>query len=568
MDSTQNKTTFDELVSGISAEERNFLLAKINKSKEPDILILQGSREIEDAGYLDAKYKTEPFLYKFFLWLRSLITKRNVNDLYNMDLVADLARKINKNHPGLIDHRNNLILSLFYEKLKELKNCADFFKPYFTSVNENPGKFYVFLSSFIAPEISEQIAKDADPYTIPFEREATSELRTSLLKRLDGILKNIGQNSRAKLYAAVRSIEWLRQFSELPYLHFIAQFTSLISNSYTCPYLNAQPDFPAFAKVLQSASSISKEVLQAMFLYPHRNSLRSGGLDTESEKALNEFSIKSASCISMIQMFITTVPFYALGKVVFGDYDWQCDSQGGGEDWFVKYKEEWKCIFDSRWNSWLRDRKKSQLAAVLQRTFGIDSFPELPDRPWTRLWGGIPFNCEMTAGFLWWFAANKFNDAMYVLNTIVLEGIFLNKENRTELSEAVNDFVDANQQILSLADSLSENGSIGIVFEKLINEHVRTLKGQQNVDSIIMNSESSVRFCGQLFCSATRTIEKIFHGILDDEKTGDYESLQNLMTIKGRENHEFRDKMTEIRSILNISRSIFADIEPLDLPRE
>ena len=164
MDSTQNKTTFDELVSGISAEERNFLLAKINKSKEPDILILQGSREIEDAGYLDAKYKTEPFLYKFFLWLRSLITKRNVNDLYNMDLVADLARKINKNHPGLIDHRNNLILSLFYEKLKELKNCADFFKPYFTSVNENPGKFYVFLSSFIAPEISEQIAKDADPY--------------------------------------------------------------------------------------------------------------------------------------------------------------------------------------------------------------------------------------------------------------------------------------------------------------------------------------------------------------------------------------------------------------------
>lgn len=55
MDSTQNKTTFDELVSGISAEERNFLLAKINKSKEPDILILQGSREIEDAGYLDAK---------------------------------------------------------------------------------------------------------------------------------------------------------------------------------------------------------------------------------------------------------------------------------------------------------------------------------------------------------------------------------------------------------------------------------------------------------------------------------------------------------------------------------
>ena len=40
------------------------------------------------------------------------------------------------------------------------------------------------------------------------------------------------------------------------------------------------------------------------------------------------------------------------------------------------------------------------------------------------------------------------------------------------------------------------------------------------------------------------------------------------MTIKGRENREFRDKMAEIRSVLNISRSILADIEPLDLPRE
>ena len=84
---------------------------------------------------------------------RKINATKNVNDLYNVDLVADLARKINKNHPGLIDHRNNLILSLFYEKLKELKNCADFFKPYFTAVNENSGKFYVFLSSFIAPEI-------------------------------------------------------------------------------------------------------------------------------------------------------------------------------------------------------------------------------------------------------------------------------------------------------------------------------------------------------------------------------------------------------------------------------
>lgn len=562
------KTTFDELVSGISSEERKFLLSKLNKNKEPELLLLQSNRETEESGLIDVKYKDEPFLYKLFLWIRSLIIKRPINAIYNLDLVGELARKINKNHPGLIDNRNCLLLSLFYEKLKELKNCADFFRPYFSVVNENPGKFYVFLSLFLAPEISEKINKEADPYTIPFEREATSELRISLIKRMDGILKGIETNTKAKLYSAVRSINWLMQFSELPYLHFIAQFTDLISNSYTCPYLNAQADFPAFARVLQCASSISKEALQALFLYPHRNSLRSEGLDTESEKALNDFTAKSVACISMIQMFISTVPVNALGKVIYEEYEWQNDAAGGGEDWFVKYKEEWKCIFDSRWNNWLRDRKKDQLTIVLNRTFKIDSFPELPDRPWINLWGGIPFNCEMTAGFLFWFANNKFNDIMYVLNTLVLEGIFLNKENRSELSEAVNDFVDANQQIILFANSLKEDGSIGTTFMKLINDHVRTLKGQQNVDSIIMNSETTVRMCGKMFCSSTRIIERVIHGIIDDEKEKDYESLQNLMSIKGRENREFRDKMAEMKDMLIIARSILADIEPLDLPSE
>lgn len=568
MDSVQSKTTFDELVSGISAEERGFLLSQLKKGKEPEVLILQSSGETDaGGGYLDDKYKTEPFLYKLFLWLRSFLTKKDRGDLYNSDLVAELARKINRNHPGLIDHRNELLISLFYEKLKELKTCADFFRPYFSAVNDNPGKFYVFLSSFLTPEISAQINQEADPYTIPFEREATSELRTSLLKRLDGILKNIGANSRERLYASVRSINWLLHFSELPFLHFIAQFTSIVSDSYTCPYLNARTDFPAFARILQNASSIPKEVLQALFLYPYRNSLRDNGLDAESEKSLNEFIAKSVSYISIIQMFISTVPFSALGKVVFDSYEWQSGTSGGGEDWFIKYKEEWKKVFDMRWSSWLRDRKKNQLGEVLQRTFGIDAFPELPFRPWTSLWGGIPFSCEMTAGFLWWFAENRFDEVMSVLNTIVIEGLFINKDNRNELSSAVNDFADANQQILVFVHSLGEDGAIGGMFARLVSEHIRTLKGQQNVDSVILNAESTVRFCGQQFCASTRTIEKIFHGIIDDEKDKDYESLQNFMTIKGRDNHRFREKMAEVRSLLNIARSILADIEPLDLPK-
>lgn len=568
MNDDQHRGSFDELVAGISSDERKYLLAKINQNREHSFPLVQPAREETDGFTLDIKLNSESFLYKFFLWIRSLISKKHKLEIYNDDLIRMLARKINKNHPGIVDMQNGLILSLFYEKLKELKNAADFFKPYFNIFNENPGKFYVFMSTFIAPEIASSINAEADPYSVPFEKEGTKEVRSSLLKKLEGILKDIPQKSRAVMYDAVKSLNWLKRFSELPYTHFLAQFTAIVSENYTCPFTNVQTDFNALANVLSDARSIPNEALEALFLFPQRKGGATVELDQDTEKSMREFLSKSAAAISMVQMFISTVPFFALGKVIFSDYDWQIETFGGAEDWFVKFKEEWKIVFDERWESWLRDRKKSQLADVLMEKFGILSFPELPYRPWANLWGGVPFRCEMTGGFLYWFATVKYEEIIGVLNVLVLEGVFLNNDNRAEFSEAMNKFAEINHQVQLFGESLNEKGSVGSVFAKLIADHVRTLKGQNMVNSMILNAETSVRGWESSFCDCCRTIEKVLAGILDDEKTDKkYESIQNLMTIKGRENRAYRDNLQAEREVLLESRRILAEIEPLDLPK-
>lgn len=568
MNDDQHRGSFDELVAGISSDERKYLLAKINQNREHSFPLVQPAREETDGFTLDIKLNSESFLYKLFLWIRSLISKKHKLEIYNDDLIRTLARKINKNHPGIVDMQNGLILSLFYEKLKELKNAADFFKPYFNIFNENPGKFYVFMSTFIAPEIASSINAEADPYSVPFEREGTKEVRSSLLKKMEGILKDIPQKSRAVMYDAVKSLNWLKRFSELPYTHFLAQFTAIVSENYTCPFTNAQTDFNALANVLSDARSIPNEALEALFLFPQRKGGATVELDQDTEKSMREFLSKSAAGISMVQMFISTVPFFALGKVIFSDYDWQIETFGGAEDWFVKFKEEWKIVFDERWESWLRDRKKSQLADVLMEKFGILSFPELPYRPWANLWGGVPFRCEMTGGFLYWFATVKYEEVMGVLNVLVLEGVFLNNDNRAEFSEAMNKFAEINHQVQLFGESLNEKGSVGSVFAKLIADHVRTLKGQNMVNSIILNAETSVRGWESSFCDCCRTIEKVLAGILDDEKTDKkYESIQNLMTIRGRENRAYRDNLQAEREVLLESHKILAEIEPLDLPK-
>ena len=560
------RSTFDELVAGLNADERKLLLKNLNQNREQEILIMQSDKE-EESGFLDIKFKNEPLLYKLILWIRSVFTKRNSKEIYNNDLIQSLKRKINRNHPGLLDLHTDLIQALFYEKLKEIKGCAEFFKPYISHANEDPGKFYVFLSTFVCPEISEKITADADPYTIPFEREATTELRVSLSKRMENLLKNIEPKTKEKLYSAVRSLIWLKQFSELPFIHFSSQFTAIISSSYTCPFTNAQTDYPAFARVLQSTSPIPKEALESLFLYSQRAAL-GGRANEDIEKALREFINKAVICFSSIQMFVSSVPVSSLGKVIFGDYEWQAENSGGGEDWFVKFKEEWKKIFESRWNSWLHDRKKNQLAVVLSEHFGLSDFPELREKPWTKLWGGVHFTCEMTAGLLVWYVENLSDEVMGVLNIVILEGVFIKKENRTELSEAINALVDIKQQTLDFIQSMTEDGAVGSIIYKYINDHTHTIKAQQLVSSMILNSETTIRNCAKAFCNSTRTIERIFHGILDDVKDKDYDSLQNLMTIRGVENRAFRDSMESTREKLNLLRSVFVEIEPLDMPKD
>ena len=68
------RSTFDELVAGLSADERKLLLKNMNQNREQEILIMQSDRE-EETGFLDIKFKNEPLLYKLILWIRSIFTK-------------------------------------------------------------------------------------------------------------------------------------------------------------------------------------------------------------------------------------------------------------------------------------------------------------------------------------------------------------------------------------------------------------------------------------------------------------------------------------------------------------
>ena len=569
MQKDDNRTAFDRLVAGMTSEERSSMLEKINQDSVSVVQFIETENQVPEKSLsLHLRFKEESFFYRFFLWLRGIIEKRSSEKIYNEDVIASMARRLNRDHPGIVNHRNGLLDTVFYEHLKALKSASDFFKPYFAIIDDSPGDFYVFLSSFVAPELSEKINSEADPFSLDYSAEPTNDTRAMLLKNLDNILKNIDAGSKRDMYTAVSSVNWLRQFTRLPYIHFTSQFTNLTGSNYTCPYRNAVNDYAAFAAVFTNILPVKSEVLEAMLMFSQKKDLTKNAQDKDIERTVKEFLSKTNQYFASIQSFISSVPILKTGKIINADYDWLPGNIEGVEAWFPNFRSHWRKIIDVRWGDWLRERKKKNLENYLKNDFGLSEFPVLTYRPWHALWMRVPFSCELTGGFMSWFSENAYDDMIQTLNEVMMEGVFVRNENRIEYSEGLNLFVQAVSQIRELTDRLAPEGEFGALFDEFATSRLRSFQVQNQIDSMMATTEGEIKDSVRKFSKGSRMMDKCLNGILSDEKDGVHDGLQNLGTIKGSQNRAWKDRLRKIWETLKKAQFYISELEPIDSTTE
>ena len=368
------------------------------------------------------------------------------------------------------------------------------------------------------------------------------------------------------MYSAAKSVQWLNKFCNLPFIHFISQFTDIRDGIFTCPYNNAKVDFESFASVFDSHILVPNEVLEAIFLFSQKKEFSKNYLSADIENSVKKFMGVATSHFATIKLFLSVVPMSTTGKIIFQDYDWVPSSTGGGEDWYVKYRNQWIKIIESRWTDYIKERKKEDLATNLEHDFGLKSFPEMPVRPWSTLWGGIPFGYELTGGFLAWYCTELYKSDQEQLNTLMMEGIFLKSENRTEFSEALDSYIKAATRMNDMLAKLEFKGEYANIFEEMESQSSRTFKAQSDIENLIAKLESEIKVTSIDFCSALKKIESIFKGIFDDVSDGVHATLQNLNLIRGHDNMKFKDDLRNTR--LNLKRTLFylSELDPIDSP--
>ncbi|MGP1588209.1 MAG: DUF5312 family protein [Treponemataceae bacterium] len=564
-----NTNSFDRMVLGLTNAERIELLRKIESSSDPEIQNIKMPEDKSSLNFekdLNIRIKQEPFFLRIWLKIVALLSSASLDYVYNKYLLRIEAHTVGSIAPDLIDYKKQIFLPLFCEKIRELKSVALFFRSSISVYNENEGAFYAFLGSIAIPDLAQRLENESNPYQFPMDREVTSELRTSLIRRMDEVLQTIPPAQKSQMYNSIQALEWLNQFVRLPF----ERFFSKINESNVCKFSDCESEIEIFANVLCNGKNIPTEILEALFLFSFQSKQESekGHNRKKSNKteSLNEdesvdpkiseslihqncenFVQKSIMQISTIKDFISNVPIRKLTVIAKNLFTWEPEFKIDAEDWFLKFKSHWKKIFDSQWERWLADKKKYQIRETLKKNFATEDFPVIENRPWAA-GDGLEFSKEYTLGYLFAFYKKLYPAYNKILKIIMIEGQFSSQENQNEFTDAYNNLNHVEQSIIALNNQLSPKGSLGSAFAAAIEKSLRTIQGYSKIKSMLGTVEAEVINLTTQFINAGKSMSIILDGILTEQKTSRYDALTNLNSIQGDNNEKFKQQIKNTRS--------------------
>jgi hypothetical protein len=564
MDKTEN--SFDKLVKKMGVSERLQLLEKINTIMTPENQSVVGNPVSDDDSEMEliVRLQHESIFIRIWLYIRSFFSKKEIEEEYNNHLVIKVGRRLESNAQGIFSYRNQLILSEFYFYLGKLSKVADFFQPGIIEYEENEGHFYEFLGTLVLTGLTEEYNATINPSNLPLDREVTNELRLSLIRKLEDLLANISSQDKGILYLSVQNISWLKEFVNLPFRKFMEKFVQLPNGSYNCPLDTVHKELALFATVFCNAKTVSSDVIEALYLFY----LRSSGVAPESDDAKTQLRLylnKSIECFNTIREFQIVINMHDIGIIAYNSANWIPDTLPGVEDWFIKFKKEWRKTFNADWTTWIDLRKNEETKLNIQNYFHISGFPVFPNRPWKTDRYNKICTCEYSLGFLYDFFTQLYPSIYEILKKIMLEGDFIDRDSEAEYTSVFDDLNHEQEQITELNDRLGEKGEWGETFKLFLKNAIHTIQGQAKLNTILVATEAEVHEIIAKFGKSCRAMSSLLNSIINGDPEHVHGIITNLDRLKNNEKITIREQVENILSSINTAYELLKEVESLEL---
>jgi len=559
---------FDRLVSGLPMDERQNLLAKLEKqsqlSSEP---LYPENKELVPAASIETEYSELPWYYRLWYFILSFFKAKLPIKIFEDKQVSDLGQKIEGKSPGLYDYQRALLLPAFYRQLERLKTAARFF--YTTldmSVNRDRGAFFAFLGSLEMPEVHNRLQTETDINVI-IEKNPEApemELRQIALKAMDEALSAMTEDYRNAMYSAARSLNCLKALSSFLFDRLIMAFGSGSSaNGETCSASVVREPLLNLCNILVSLRGVPPmPLLESLFVFSLQERTGEPGFDMSRE--IRGLLKKAEDSLDVIREFNKQVPLVWIIRCSGRDLSISPKEISGGEDWYVVYRDYWKRHIESLFIDFMRDRRRQQLLNAFRYFLKGTSLKVLENTVSESNPDGLPIKGTFGLSFLLTFYSVVFMaDINKILRPILIDGEFSKKENRVEFAESYNDLIKLEDDIKKFEHKISPSGDYGKRYIQARQEMSSLPVKRRKLQIVIEEAQDDAGSILEQAREASRSMVNILSGILGRDTRTKYDTLSNLAKIAGK-GSQFMTTLDETIQQFQQVLKLMDDIEAME----
>ncbi|MDR1059327.1 MAG: DUF5312 domain-containing protein [Treponema sp.] len=555
---------FNRLVSELSLEERQNLLEKLKKQStlSPDPLYVE---EEEEAGSADIEgwYRQLPWYYRLWYFILGIFKARSPLKIFEDRQFAVLGRRVEELSPGLYDYQQYMLLPAFLAQFELLRDASRFFYTALdASVNRDKGTYYAFLGSLEMGNIHKRLEEETDPRIIGEKNPEMpeQELRRLAFSGMEEALDSIGPEEKNLMYSDARSLTCLKELASFLFDRVIMAFSlDSPTGGYSCSINVVKELLISLNNILFSLKVIPPmTLLESLFVFLLQERVKEQGFDINRE--IQDLLSRAENSLMVIREFSRQVPLTLILRCGCRNMALVPHSIGGGEDWFIIYREYWKRHIETLFAEYMQVRRHQELLNSFRyflkgtnlKILGnvvSDSNPE-----------GLPIDGAFGLSFLLTFYSVVFMpDINRILRPILIDGDFYRKENRAEFAESYNDLIKLEDDIKQFEAGIAPSGDYGKRYSQARQDMSSLPVKRRKIQLVLEEASDAAESIISRAGAASLSMVNILGGIIEKDPRGKYDSLANLSKLSGKDGqfiNGIAESVQKFKKVLQILEDI------------
>jgi hypothetical protein len=414
------------------------------------------------------------------------------------------------------------------------------------------------------PEMQERLLRDIEPEQVAYEKSLDDPhmVKKEIEYRLEDILEGIGQEQRELLYGEARRFNTLHHLVFFAYERILSQFLhSEAKNRYQAAMSEVREPLNELAQILFTLQDPPTEgMIKILFIFYLQNEF-----ETESSQDIDahlQELLKSADrAFNAIRTFNQKVPLLQLLRLSKRNLEYVPTEIGGGEDWYVLFKQFWYRRFEHKIKLYTQEQKRRKLLEDAENFLKLGEFPRVryyDGKPWEG--AGSPRYAQ-SLGFVRGFVENYFfGDLHGPLKLILIDGEFYKDQNRDEYNDAYNGMLKIQDEIKGLEYDLSPDGEVGKRLEQAKSETGPRAQAAPRITKALRETDKRAEQLIGRTIDSLSLMTHIIEGILYGDVGGRYDTLSNLGYIGRGENKNLSQKLSGIKNKISSFLEILTDL--------